>query len=149
METESKSRGCVGAVGTLLFPAEPRRLPWGRPLQVALRTVHIIAMAMVLGGLARGGTHATLLPWILATLLSGALLLGIDLWKSCAFFGQGAGVAVLLKLVLLGLGNLFPEARFEWYLAATAVASVGSHMAATWRHFSFLEWRVVSTHGKG
>jgi hypothetical protein len=106
-------------------------------------------MGMVLGGVAMGGTHATLLVWIVTTLLSGVLLLGIDLWKSCLFLVQGAGVAVLLKLVLLGLGNLFPAARFEWYLAATAVASVGSHMVSSWRHFSFLEWRVVETHGKG
>ena len=121
----------------LLFPAEPRKLPWGRPLQVVLRTIHIIAMGMVLGGVAWGGTRESLWTWILATILSGLLLLGIDLWKSCAFLVQGAGVAVLLKLVLLGLGNLFPAARLEWYLAATAVASIGSHMTSAWRHFPF------------
>ena len=142
------AHGRPRSLGSLLFPAEPRRVPWGRPLQVGLRTVHIVAMAMVLGGLARGGTRETLLGWIVATILSGVLLLGIDLWKSCAYLGQGAGVAVLLKLGLLGLGNLFPEARFGWYLAATAVASIGSHMISTWRHFSFVEWQVVDPHGK-
>ena len=141
-------QGKAGRLCAALFPEEPRKLPWGRPLQVGFRTVHIIAMAMVLGGLARGGTHATLLPWILATLLSGALLLGVDVWKSGRFLVQGAGVAVLLKLALLGLGNLFPGSRLEWYLAATAVASVGSHMVSPWRHFSVLEWRVVDSHGK-
>lgn len=147
MANETKRDGAGGALRAALFPAEPRRLPWGRPLQVGLRTIHIIAMGMVLGGLARGGTHDTLLPWILATLLSGALLLGIDLWKSCLFLVQGAGVAVLLKLALLGMGNLFPEARFGWYVAATAVASIGSHMVSSWRHFSFLAWRVLEPTG--
>jgi hypothetical protein len=108
-------------------------------LQVSLRTIHILAMGMVLGGIAQGGTHDTLLAWITATILSGALLLGVDLYKSCAFLVQGAGAAVLLKLALLGLGNLFPGARLEWYLAGTAVASIGSHMSSTWRHYSFFE----------
>ena len=137
-----------GALAAALFPAEPRRFPWGRPVQIGLRTVHVAAMAMVLGGLPMGGTRDTLLPWIVATVASGALLLGVDLWKSCAFLLQGAGVAVLLKLALLGLGELFPAVRFEWYLAATVVASVGSHMIGTWRHFSFLEWRVVEPREK-
>ena len=52
-------------------------------------------------------------------------------------------MALLLKLALLGLGNLFPGARLEWYLAAALVASVGSHMPSSWRHFSFREGRVL------
>ena len=148
MGSDPKRHDAGGAWRAALFPAEPRKLPWGRPLQVGLRTVHIVAMGMVLGGLGLGGTHDKLLPWILATLLSGALLLAVDLWKSGLFLVEGAGVAVLLKLSLLGLGNLFPAARLEWYLAATAVASIGSHMVSPWRHFSFLEWRVPERYGK-
>lgn len=118
-----------------------------RALQVAARTVHICAMALVLGGLAMGGSFERLRCSILVTVLSGVFLLALDLAKGPGFLVQGSGVAVLVKLGLLGLGNLFPAARFEWYLAATAVASVGSHMAGTWRHFSFREWRVLG-HGK-
>jgi hypothetical protein len=148
MEKDSKPGREGGSLRTMLCPAEPRQLPWGRPVQVGLRTLHLIAMGVVLGGVARGGTHETLLNWIVATIVSGVLLLGIDVWKSALFLVQGAGVAVLLKLLLLGLGNLFPGARFEWYLAATALASIGSHMVSSWRHFSFVEWRVVGTPGK-
>jgi hypothetical protein len=104
---------------------------------VALRTIHILAMGVLLGGLAFEGPPARHLPWIFVTIASGFLLLGIDLWKSGRFLGQGAGLAVLLKLALLGLGAIFPESRFEWYLAAAAVASIGSHMTSSWRHASF------------
>ena len=128
-----------GTLGSLLFPPEPRRVPWGRSIQVGLRTLHIVAMGMVLGGIARGGDHDSLLGWIWATVLSGTVLLGIDLYKSCAFLVQGSGVAVLLKLALLGMGNVFPEARLAWYMAGTAVASIGSHMTSGWRHFTFLK----------
>lgn len=127
----------------IFFPSEPRRLPFNRLSQNILRTIHIVSMGMVLGGIAKGGTHDTLWTWILMTVISGVFLFGIDLYKSGRFMIEGAGVAVWLKLGLIGLGNLFPGARLEFYIAATAVASVGSHMGPAWRHFSFWEWRVI------
>jgi hypothetical protein len=86
--------------------------------------------------------RALVLP-VALTIASGLLLLGIDLWKSGAYLYQGNGAAVLLKLALLGLGQSVPAARLEWYLAATAVASIGSHMPKTWRHWSLLDRRVM------
>ena len=118
-------------------------MPWARPFQVALRTAHIMAMALVLGGIALGAGADRLEGAILATVLSGVALFLLDLAKGSAALTQGSGVAVLLKLALLGLGNLQPRFRLAWYLAATAVASVGSHMPASWRHFSFIQWRVI------
>ena len=55
---------------------------------------------------------------------------------SCGALTQGAGWALLLKLGFIGLGNLFGGARLPCYVAATLIASVGSHMPSTWRHFS-------------
>jgi len=118
--------------------SQERRLPWARPVQVILRTVHIMAMALVLGGLAQGAGWDRLKAAILTTVFSGALLLALDLAKGSSVLHQGSGVAVLLKLALLGMGNLLPQARLEWYLAATAVASIGAHMPRSWRHFSLL-----------
>jgi len=118
------------------------RAGWSRAAQVGLRTVHIMAMGLVLGGLALGAGFERLKISIAATVCSGMLLLLLDLAKGSSALHQGSGVAVVLKLLLLGAGNLFPQARLEWYLAATAVASIGSHMPASWRHFSFLHGRV-------
>jgi hypothetical protein len=115
---------------------------WSRLAQVGLRSVHIASMGLVLGGIAMGGDYQRLRHAILAAVLSGTLLALIDLFKGPGFLAQGSGVALLLKLAALGLGNVFPGARLQWYLAATLVASVGSHMPGTWRHFSFLEWRI-------
>ena len=113
-------------------------------MQLALRSVHIAAMALVLGGLAFGVPYENLRLSIVLTVASGVLLLAVDLAKSGVFLYQGAGVASLLKLALLGLGMAFPVARFELYLAATLVASVGSHMSGPWRHYSFLDRRVLT-----
>ena len=114
-----------------------------RLAQVGLRSVHIAAMGLVLGGIHLGGEFGQLRTAILVTVLSGVLLAAVDLAKGPGFLLQGSGAALVLKLALLGLGNLFPGARLQWYLAATLVASVGSHMPGAWRHFSFREWRVI------
>ncbi len=123
--------------------AAGKGIRWRRGVQVALRSVHIATMGLVLGGIWLGGGFGRLRAAILAAVLSGLLLAAMDLAKGPGYLLQGSGVALLLKLALLGLGNLFPGARLEWYLAAALVASVGSHMPSSWRHFSFREGRVL------
>ena len=132
-----------GSLREHLAPRPPRTFHGARAVQVAARTVHIAAMALLLGGVAYAAPGRALVLPLAFTVASGLLLLGIDLWKGGAYLVQGNGVAVLLKLALLGLGALFPAARFECYLAATVVASIGSQMPKTWRHWSFLHWRVI------
>jgi hypothetical protein len=114
---------------------EERKITFSRLAQVALRSLHIAAMGMVLGGLWLGGGFERLRTAILLTVASGLLLAVIDLAKGPGCLRQGSGAALLLKLAMLGLGNVFAGARLEWYLAATLVASIGSHMPGAWRHF--------------
>jgi hypothetical protein len=111
---------------------------------VALRTLHIVTMAIVLGGVAWGVPEERLHHFFVLTAISGVLLLAIDLFRSCVFLYQGAGVAALVKLALLGLGYHLPGSRLEFYLAATVVGSVGSHMSGAWRHWSFLHGKVLT-----
>jgi len=105
--------------------------------------VHIVSMALVLGGVAWHVPEEPMRHTILLTVVSGVLLLAIDLAKSCVFLYQGAGVAAIVKLALVGLGWHLPEARLAFYLAATVVGSVGSHMSGAWRHYSFLDRKVL------
>lgn len=126
-----------------LFPERPRFFPWARPVQLILRSLHIAAMALVVGALPFGAGFEALRTPILVAVGSGILLFAIDLARDMGILVQGSGVAVLVKLALLGLGALQPAHRLPWYLAATLVASVGSHMTGSWRHFSFAQWKVL------
>lgn len=127
----------------ILFPWPPRSLSWARPVQLLLRTIHIASMALVLGGVAFRAPEATFRVPIVLTIASGILLLAVDVARSGVYLYLAAGLAVHLKLVLLLLGNLFPEARLGLYLAATVVASVGSHMSGPFRHYSFFHGRAL------
>jgi hypothetical protein len=126
-----------------LLPDPPRHFRWGRWTQVLFRSAHIAGMALLVGALPFTTDHRALRAAIWLTVLSGLGLWALDLMKSCAVLFEGAGVALLLKLLCLALGFAFPQARFQWYLAAVVVASVGSHMPGRWRHYSFLEGRVL------
>jgi hypothetical protein len=119
-----------------LFPQPPRRFPGARAWQVGARTAHIAAMALVVGGVAAGRSGSDLALPIALTVASGLALLGIDLYKSGRILVEGAGLATLLKLAVLGAGLLLPPIRLEAHLVAVAIASVGSHMPKTWRHWS-------------
>ncbi len=118
----------------------PRTFKGMRAWQVGLRTVHVAAMGVVLGAVAFGVPAREVTAPIALTVLSGVALLGIDLWRSPAILLQGAGAATLVKLLLLGIGGVFPASRLGWFLAATAVASVGSHMPSGWRHYSLTRY---------
>lgn len=121
----------------VVVPQRASKPGWQRAIEIGLRSVHVASMGLVLGGIAMGGTHDTLLVPIVCTVASGVLLLATSLSWGCMTLGQGSGLALLAKLALLGLGNVFPGGRLGWYLAATLVTSVGSHMPAAWRHWSF------------
>lgn len=135
----SRGAGTAPAGGGLrgfLFPRPPRRFPGARAWQVGARTVHLAAMALVVGGVAAGRSASELAVPVALTVASGLALLGIDLYKSGAVLVEGAGLATLLKLALVAAGALLPSVRLEAYLAAVAIAAVGSHMPKTWRHWS-------------
>jgi thiamine transporter ThiT len=106
---------------------------------VLLRTAHIAGMGVVLGGVFLGAHHEALATAIWATILSGLLMMLMDLLKDPWYLLQGSGLMLALKLTMLAVGfYLLPEQRFAWYLAATAVASIGSHMPGRLRHFCLL-----------
>jgi hypothetical protein len=105
--------------------SKPTKPPYARPIEVVLRSIHIVSMGLVLGGIPMGGTRATLLIPIIMTVTSGLLLLAACMVWGCFNFTQGAGWALILKMGFLGLGNIFEG------------ASVGSHMMSSWRHYSF------------
>lgn len=100
-------------------------------------------MGLLLGGIAYGAREAALFWPIVFTVASGLVLFLVDLARSFVVLYQGSGLAVLIKLALLGGGFVWPQRRLEFYLAATIAASVGSHMTGNWRHYSFLDRRVL------
>jgi hypothetical protein len=79
---------------------------------------------------------------------SGLVMLGIELARTCAFLFQFRGAMTLLKFALISLGAIFPDHRFGWYLAASLLAVLGSHLPEdlkSWRIWNPMDSRARRT----
>ena len=111
---------------------------------VLLRTLHLAAFALLLGGYAYDVEPERVTPALIATLVTGALLVMLEIRGDARWPFLGKGLFVLAKLVLLLLVSVFPGARVPLLVAVVVLAAVGSHMPGRFRHYSVLERRVVS-----
>ena len=130
-------------VGRLLFPEPPRKLPLARAWNISARTVHIGVTGILFGGHVFQIPAERLLVWLYAAILSGAALVLLEAYSHGRWLYQGRGVAVMVKLLLLCLIPWLWPYRVAILAVVVVIASVGSHMPARFRYYSFVHGRVV------
>jgi len=127
-----------------VFPERMRFLPRSRAMSIALRTLHLAAFGMLLGGHAFGVEAERLLASLYLTILSGLGLMALEIYAVGLYWLiLGKGIMVLVKLALLLVIPFFWEARVALLLLVMGIASVGSHMPARYRHYSLLHRGVI------
>jgi hypothetical protein len=127
----------------ILFPEPPRDLPYARAISIGMRTLHIAAIGILLGGHVFALPAERLYVWLFLTLLSGAGLIGVEVYSSCKWLYQGKGVLVLLKLLLVAAVAVWWEQRVWLLLLVLLIGSVGSHMPGRFRYYSIIHRRVI------
>jgi hypothetical protein len=127
----------------LFRPVRPRSLPYARFCGIVFRTVHLMAISTLVGGHAFGAPVAALKPLLYVAIVTGAGLIVLESYPSLHFVFEGWGLFVIAKLVLLCLIPFMWSRRFPILLAVVAIASVGSHMPARFRHYSLLYRKVI------
>ena len=110
---------------------------------ILFRTLHLTAFGLVLGGAAFHVEPARVTPALIATIMTGALLVMLEIHDDPRWPFLGKGLFVLGKLALLLLVPVFPGGRVPLFVAVVVLAGVGSHMPRWLRHYSVLERRVV------
>ena len=114
-----------------------------RVWNIAMRTAHIAAMGILLGGHAFDVPKADLETshwWCIAT---GIVLLALESGVGLLWFHQGRGLMTLAKMALIGLVPFFWDYRLPILLLVVVIASVGSHMPARFRYYSVLRREVI------
>jgi hypothetical protein len=111
---------------------------------VVLRTLHLAAFGLLLGGHAFSVEAERLVTFLGLTVLSGLGLMALEIYAfGLYWFVLGKGIMVLVKLGLLLLIPFLWEARLILLLLVVCIASVGSHMPARYRHYSLAHNRLV------
>jgi len=107
-----------------------------RALNIALRTAHIGAMGILLGGYAFDVAPERLKVSLWLTIGTGVALAAIEAGPRLLWFHQGRGLMTMAKLALICAVPLAWDYRLPILLAVIVVASVGSHMPGRYRHYS-------------
>lgn len=111
-----------------------------RSAEIAVRTAHVGAMALVLGG-HHFGAASSLRAWYVLTALTGVALLVSEASHSRHWIHQARGVVALAHVGVLALLAVAPAPVA--LAAALVIGSIGSHLPRTVRKWSFRHRRVV------
>ena len=114
-----------------------------RALNILLRTAHVAAMGVLLGGHAFDVAPERLSASLWLTVGTGLALVGIESGGRRLWLHQGRGITTLAKLALICLVPLAWDHRLAILLAVVVLASTGSHMPARFRYYSVLHGKVV------
>ena len=127
----------------LWLPGYLVRLVGARGWNIALRTAHIAATGVLLGGHVFGQPRERLALSLYVSVGTGVALAVSEIGVSWLWFHQLRGLMTLGKLVLLCGVPLFWTARVPILLGVVVLGSVGSHMPARFRYYSVLYRQVI------
>ena len=107
-----------------------------RALNIALRTAHLGAMAVLTGGVAFGQPATSLSNVTFYTVATGAALLLSEMSHGKGWLAEGRGLLALLHVAAAGALFAAGQPR-AGAAAALVVGAVGSHLPKTLRKWSF------------
>ena len=114
-----------------------------RAVNIALRTAHIGAMGVFLGGHAFDVAPERLKVSLWLTIGTGLALALVEAGPRLVWFHQARGVMTMAKVALICAVPLAGDYRLPILLAVIVIGSVGSHMPGGYRHYSVLYRRVI------
>ncbi len=126
-----------------------RPLPGARAMRISLRTAHLLAFGALYGGHVYGVAAAELRPALLATVATGAALMGLEMYRTPVWPLQVRGLATFLKLALVAAVGVYWSWRLWLLTAAAIIGGISSHMPGQLRYFSVLHGRVVGGQESG
>ncbi len=128
---------------SIFFPSPQRNFKGQRWARISLRTLHLISIAFLVGGVAQGVSIAEMPHSFWSTIVTGLLFTALELFSTFRWLFQLKGWAVLLKMVLLAAAYLSPEAALEFLLAAIVIGGISSHMPGKYRYYSLLHGKEI------
>ena len=124
--------------------AQPRTFPGRRWLMTALRSAHLVGVGGIGGVFLYEGPREVWFPFLDITVVSGILMMALDLWSSRYWLVEIRGVAIVVKVLLLGLARVADEFVAEAFILVIVISAVSAHAPAAVRYYSV--WHRRRTH---
>jgi len=86
-----------------VFPDVDRTFPGLRWVNIILRTIHLVGITGVGGGLLYDSQQEYWMPYLGLTVVSGFMMMSLSIWSNGMWLLQVRGITLLVKLCLLGL----------------------------------------------
>ena len=113
-------------------------IPGYRIWNSLFRALHILSICGVVGGHLFAQPETTILPWLYATILTGAVLLLLNLYQFNYAVFELSNYVIYLKLILLALIPVFWSARLELLIFILIISVIFSHMPKHYRHRRYI-----------
>ena len=113
--------------------------------KISLRTLHLLAIAGVSGGILFSIEKDLWIKYWWLALASGGLMMLMDIISNRVWLVQIRGLSIFVKLVLLAILGVYP-AWDGWLLAIIIIISgVISHAPGKLRYYSVYHGKVISS----
>ena len=122
-----------------LFPEKERALPGERWLRTGLRTAHLAAVAVLVGGHFFNVPVQQLYGPLACAAGTGVLLVILELCGTFDWLFQIRGLVTFAKILLVLLVPVFWEQRIWILMVVLIIASISSHMPGSARYYSILK----------
>lgn len=114
-----------------------------RSVDIVVRTAHIGAMALLVGGHHFDAASGSLRPWHLLTALTGMALLASEASHSRHWVYQARGLVTLAHVAAVAAIVVAPDMARGAIAAALIIGSIGSHLPRSVRKWSLRDRRIV------
>jgi hypothetical protein len=113
--------------------------------KISLRTLHLLAVAGVGGGILFALEKDLWVNYWWLALVSGVLMMVMDIAANPVWMVQVRGVVIIVKLILLALMVSYPAWGSLLLLVIIIISAVISHAPGKLRYYSLYHRRVISS----
>jgi len=113
--------------------------------KTSLRTLHLLAIAGVGGGILFALEKDLWLNYWWLALASGALMMLMDIISSPVWLAQVRGLVMVVKLILLAFLGIYPGWDNVLLVVIIIISAVISHAPGKLRYYSFYHGRVITS----
>ncbi len=126
----------MNILNKVFFPENSRGFYGKRWLDISLRTVHLMGLLGLSGGLLFHAEKSLWIGYYYAMILSGLAMVFLSVWSHGKWLLQNRGIAIIIKLFIFTALPYFPGYEQYLLLSIIFISGISSHAPAKFRYYS-------------